>query len=69
MSARKRLMTKPIVRARSLSDRHDSVPTMCANTPPRSMSAIRMTGQSTASAKPMLAMRVGRRPGPSLSAR
>jgi len=61
MSPLKRLITKPMVRARSLSDRHDKVPTRWANTPPRSISATRITGQSTFSAKPMLAMSRERR--------
>jgi hypothetical protein len=54
-------MTKPFTRACSDADSSASVPTRCANTPPRSMSAISSTGQSTASAKPMLAMSPSRR--------
>ena len=48
-------------RPSSVSERQASVPTMWANTPPRSMSATRITGQSTASANPMLAMSRSRR--------
>jgi hypothetical protein len=54
-------MTKPATRRCSLCDNNARVPTRWANTPPRSMSATRITGQSTASAKPMLAMSFSRR--------
>ncbi|MNZ82923.1 hypothetical protein D3C78_1016370 [compost metagenome] len=60
-SPRKRLITKPQIRACSLGDSSSRVPTRWANTPPLSISAIRITGQSTASAKPMLAMSPARR--------
>jgi hypothetical protein len=54
-------MMKPLTRACSLGDSSSRVPTRWANTPPRLMSAISSTGQSTASAKPMLAMSPARR--------
>ncbi|MNL85061.1 hypothetical protein D3C87_2132410 [compost metagenome] len=54
-------MMKPLTRACSLGDSSSSVPTKCAKTPPRLMSAINTTGQSTASANPMLAMSPARR--------
>ena len=61
VSPRNLLTANALIRARSLGGKMTSVPTSCAITPPRSMSPIRITGQSAASAKPMLAMSPGRR--------
>ena len=61
ISPRNRLMTKPAVLSRSLSEINASVPTSWANTPPLSISPTSNTGQSAASAKPMLAMSLARR--------
>ena len=74
-SPRNRFTAKPLIRAASPSLRTACVPTICAMTPPRSMSPTRMTGMSAASAKPMLARSPARRlisaglPAPSITTR
>ena len=66
-------MMRPLILSLSLYSRSSSVPTMEAKTPPLSMSPIRRTGLSTASAMPMLAMSFSRRftsaglPAPSIT--
>ena len=54
-------MTKPQISAWSSGDSRASVPYMAANTPPRSMSPVTMTGRPAARARPMLATSVSRR--------
>src|ERR1700746_3026700 len=55
------LITKPQMSAWSSGEGRASVPYMAANTPPRSMSPVTMTGRPAARARPMLATSVSRR--------
>ena len=54
LSPRNLLMIVPLTRILSCSSRSSIVPTICANTPPRSISPARRTGASTISASPIL---------------
>ena len=60
-SPRKRLTMKPTIFAASAASITALVPTICAITPPRSMSPTSATGTSAACAKPILAMSPWRR--------
>ena len=72
-SPRNLLIAKPVILLRSWVGRTAWVPTICAITPPRSMSPIKITGTSAASAKPILAISPERRlisaglPAPSMT--
>ena len=60
-SPRNLLIAKPVMRSRSSDDKTTWVPTICAITPPRSISPINTTGTFAASAKPILAISLARR--------
>ena len=60
-SPRNLLIAKPVIRLRSWLDSTACVPTICAITPPRSMSPIKITGTLAVSAKPILAISPARR--------
>ena len=72
-SPRNLLIAKPVILLRSSAGKTACVPTICAITPPRSISPIRTTGTLAASAKPILAISPERRlisaglPAPSIT--
>ena len=60
-SPRNLLMANPLILIRSLSGSTIFVPTICAITPPRSISPIKITGTLAASAKPIFAISPSRK--------
>ena len=72
-SPRNLLIVNPLILLRSLAGKTACVPTICAITPPRSISPIRTTGTLAASANPIFAISPERRlisaglPAPSIT--